>query len=308
MKKSVFVLLTSILLTCFSQTSFAQFYGKWILPIETGYLHETFLIEFEDGNVSLSPENLLITDDGTNCRLGAAGYNTNYDLQFYFLDDKFCYDNHYELWAAHGDNLFSPEYQLINRPGYDDKYFIFYTQWGVDKANHNHFGYNEIGINQQTSLPENIDYYDFLGELPENSYAGFAISEEIEDTKLIFTTSQSFLLFGNTGQNYPAGLRQWTLTDENQITNRIDLQLANAEISADDFSAYNLEMKFDESEDPIIAWITNNTGSTDKIFLYMDYQTEVYDLDLGRIGELNSPRSMTIFYTCHAIRVLLNLI
>ena len=78
MKKTALLLLTSVFLACFGQTSFAQLYGRWILPIASDDYTEAYQIKFEDGNVNTETQ-LLIGDDDNNCRLGLGGYDLPYN-------------------------------------------------------------------------------------------------------------------------------------------------------------------------------------------------------------------------------------
>ena len=266
---------------CIGSTQFvnAQLLGKWVLPTVDNYDHETYLLSFIGNDILYSELNPVPGNPGY-CEIAAGAYNINYDLDFYILKQTLFYGNESIQWNINGTNIFRPEYQIINRPEHSDKYYTFYTELEEGKNVDYHLRYNEIwfeGGEPVVSDPEII-----INNVFEESYIAFAITEEEINQRYLYAASEEYydeLTF------IPAGLRKWTITT-NGVSDDMEeiITSENSDIPADDFSAYNLEFKIDAEGNEVIAWITANTYSCDKVFVVKDGNDTIIDLNFGRIG------------------------
>jgi Secretion system C-terminal sorting domain len=277
----------------------AQLYGKWVLSTTHtvgSNNHKAQLLEFSESGVSSTTLSTTAIGVGTaNCELVNGAYNENYDFQYYFLSNQLIKDNYSILWpqVTPSSAEFSSESEVFPSIGESENHCIVYGQDGTTNSN-GHVSLREITLNS-SGFPIAIGGHTLVGEIDNSYMASFAITEEVNEARKLYLASCDGALYGDILNPKPYGLSEWTIT-ETGITYDGELQEANSEIANQDFSAYNLEMKIDANNNEVIAWITNNSGSTDKIFIY-EGTTTVHDLNKGRIGGIEfSPIDPDIIY------------
>jgi hypothetical protein len=292
------------MLISFSTIASAQLLGKWILPtIEVvGNTHETHIISFMQNGIQ--SEKLLVnlpTGYDSYCELSAGGYLPNYDLEFYTLMENFCYGSQSFDWAspnAFGPDNFHPEYQIINRPGYYDRFYSFYS--GKDDNGGDELGayfyYNEIWYENnewQVSVHHNI-----YGGVEPDGMISFGISDVVNSAQYVYAST------ANSSTSIEAGIKRWELTG-NGITYGIYndiIDATNSDFIEEDFWAYNMEIITKSNGDNVLAWISKEAGSNDKVFICYDeidvnVDYDIWDLNKGRIGGIEfSPNDVNVLY------------
>ncbi len=280
MKKIIFILILTMFCSGTTQFVNAQLMGKWVLPIadaEYGSIHYTFLLTFYQNGIQHEVLPVALPQYNAFCDIAAGGYTQNYDLEFYILNEKFCYGNQSFIWNSADD--FAPECQIINRPGYSDRYYLFYIAFEYSDVMDELFLYNEIWYanNVWHVSPNN---YIFGGTF---EMIAFAISDVVNGVQY---------LYASTGDNFQppnqivAGLKRWPLTSNgvNPDDMEIVFDQSGSNFVEEDFFSYNMEIKTTDDDDFVIAWISESSGSNNKVFVYMNGNGYIYDLDLGRIG------------------------
>jgi hypothetical protein len=300
MKKLNFLFLACILLLGTSQMLNAQLYGKWVLsttPYVGSLNHKAQLLEFSESGVTSTTLSTTAIDLGTaNCELVNGAYNENYDYQYHFLSNHLIKGTYSTLWpqVTPSSAEFFSESEVFPSIGESENHCIVYGQYGTTNTN-GHISLREITLDINGD-PIAIGGHTLVGEINNSYMASFAITEEVDEERKLYLASCDGGIYGNVLNPKPYGLSEWTIT-ETGITYDGELQEANSEIANQDFSAYNLEMKINpNTNNEVIAWITNNSGSTDKIFIY-EGSTTVHDLNMGRIGGIEfSPIDQDIIY------------
>ncbi|NQT78148.1 MAG: T9SS type A sorting domain-containing protein [Bacteroidetes bacterium] len=299
MKKNLLLIILPIVMSIgitIQSTAQGESYGKWVLPIVIDGFnsHETLLLSFMSDEIQYTYITAIPGTSLSSCEIAAGGYNPNYDLEFHVLGDTLYSQNLPYPWnfvCSQTINTFHAEYQIINRPGYADRYYSFYTGHDLDDVLRDKFTYNEIWFD--SDIPQfSCHNYLFGGTAQGNSIA-FAITQEESLERQLYATTYS-------AGDYPAGLRKWTIT-QNGVGNMTDIITTNnSSIAAEDFPSYNLELKTENNGDVVIAWITSNDNSNDTVFVVINGTESIYDLNLGRIGgiEFSSLFDDRLYVSC----------
>ncbi len=98
-----------------------------------------------------------------------------------------------------------------------------------------------------------------------------------------------------------AGIKKWKVTESGVSNMEIIVNSDHSLFDTEDFNTYNLELKSIDEDNVVIAWISADQQSCDKIFIFDDEGTDkVIDLNLGRIGgvEFSSLDDYIIYASC----------
>jgi len=282
-----------------NQFSYAQIYGKWVIPIaDEGGSSNALQLTFSDPVVGelVSTQNV---GDGP-CAYSAGGYNANYDLHYFVVNNHlYAGSNNYLLMLD--TYRLQAEYQIISTPGSPDHYIGFATSKGIDTHN-GRLTFNEIyspAVGQATVYPE-IELRSGI----INSDIAFAITKEEDGEAFLYA---AFGL-GEDAQQI-ASLRRWTIsstgvTNEEVIIDQSETTYHLPEVK--DYDAYNMECKTDVIGNHIIAWthgiLNLNQGwdEIDEIVVVINNSPEIFDLNLGRIGgiEFSTLEDNIIYVSC----------
>ena len=112
----------------------SQLLGKWVIPIgQQDYPEETHLLEFYPSGIQSSVIGLptIIQDD--DHLIADAAFDPNYNLDFYIISDYLYINSHSVQWYTNPSPFFLPECQIIRRPGFSNRYYIFYSYYDPGK-------------------------------------------------------------------------------------------------------------------------------------------------------------------------------
>lgn len=293
MKKLILIITVLILTKCL----FSQFYGKWVIPTKINEsASSTFLLSFNKDLIDYETlQNQLPYGEK---RITAGAYNEDYELEFYILDYLVCYNGTCDEWnnyAQGGSNEFYPECQMIRIT--QNKYRFLYTIPEYTDLGDGHFKYTDFIIENDQLNWDNWGY-DILGGIAPGKMVAFGITDSYNDVTYLYASTPK----ANAMSGYiKAGIKKWTIT-ENDIDNmEIIINSDHQLFSADDFNSYNLELKSIDEDDVVIAWISADEQSSDKIFIYNDQGPEkIIDLNLGRIAgiEFSTYDDDVIYASC----------
>ncbi len=294
MKKLLIVCLMYAI-CCIPLQSKAQLLGKWILPtMANSETHQTLLLSF---NAENSIEYNVLQhqiDDANFCDIAAGAYNPSYDLEFDVLNALLFRQNTPYSWNFLCTQLitnFHPEYQIINRPGYTDHFYSFYTGTDLDDALKEKFAYNEIWF--QNATPQFSCHNYLSGGIQQGNLIGFAITPEEDSERRIYAS-----IF--TDGTNPAGLYEWTITENGVNNPNIVIDATNSSFNNEDFSAYNLELKTEPNDDIIIAWSSQREDICDMIYVVRDGSEDTIGVHKGRIGglEFSTFKPNVLYVSC----------
>jgi hypothetical protein len=301
MKKNLLLIILPMIMSIgltIQSTAQGEFFGKWVLPtvIEgNNSSHETLLLSFMSDEIQYTYITAIPPEPSQNsCEIAAGGYYPNYDLEFHVLGETFYFQESSCPWnfvCSQTINAFHAEYQIINRPGYSDRYYSFYTGRDLDDVLRDKFTYNEIWFDND--IPQFSCHNYLFGGMAQGNSVAFAITQEEDLERHLYSTTI-------TNGSDPAGLWRWTIT-QNGVGNMTDIITTNnSSIVAEDFSSYNLELKTENNGDTVIAWITTNENSYDSVFVVINGTESIYDLNLGRIGgiEFSSLFDDRLYVSC----------
>ncbi|NQU85108.1 MAG: SprB repeat-containing protein, partial [Mariniphaga sp.] len=285
MKKIKFIFILIIFCICSTQYANAQLLGKWVLPTVYGAdEYETYLLSFTETSIESSTLETLAWD--IPCEFAAGGYNPNYDLLFYYLGDLFCYGDNSIEWNSltnQGVIDFKPEFRVINKPGFNEKFFSFYTVIGSNKTSDNHFKYIETHFIDNE--PQFSTEYDILPGMPQGVYMAFALTEEFNNERFLYASAQRSTL--SSGNILKAGLKKWPVNINGVDTENMEMILEwddpDYNFVEDDFSSYNLELKVDNNSNTVIAWISSKPISFEKVFMYFESNNQAQTIDLSQL-------------------------
>jgi len=68
-----------------SSISYAQFYGKWVIPTENTIPSSTYLLQFNADQLNYEPLSVHLGEK-EHCEIAAGAFKENYNLDFYILD------------------------------------------------------------------------------------------------------------------------------------------------------------------------------------------------------------------------------
>lgn len=266
--------------------------GKWVLPTYdeiNNDTHATLELSFmDDGTITWEPLPTALSQQANQCEIAAGGYLSNFSLQFYFLDDLFCYPNQILpnfTWNLMGNELiddFKPEFQVIRKPGTLNHFLAFYT--GL-KLGYPEFTYTEIEPNGNTwQLTGHNKIYGTVHN------TAFGITEEIGGYRYVYATK-----FAGVYDYDWSSLNRFVIDGQGNINIENIYEVIDADYNSGfapaDFCGNNLEVRTHPDGSNLIAWISSYAGSFDKIFVCKDYndgQTApvvyICDLNKGRIG------------------------
>ena len=287
MKKIILILLIT-LFTCnaFNLIS-QQVLGKWVIPSTEIYPYE--LTFTDDGLI----EKLKLTQQPPLNNLGyhsmsGGGYSDNYDRYFYMVNNQFCTD---EMVPYTNYIRLFPDFQIINKPGQTDQYYSFFTN---DEGGNARFKYREILYSSgdvELGSTNNV-----LGGWSAG-LSGFAISEEINETRKLFTVGIDIELDPNYTD---AALRKWTISSSGVTFVTDIVSKSNQFLAESHFDAYNVEYTehFDGNEDvDVIAWIHGTFATNpEEIIVVIDETPYIYNLGLGRIGGIEFSTEDNMLY------------
>ena len=196
MKKNLLLIILPIIMSIgltIQSTAQGELLGKWVLPIviDGTHTHQTLLLSFYNDGIEYTYIDFIPpAAELSFCEIAAGGYNPNYDLGFHVLSEKLYSQGTSYTWnfvCSQTINSFHPEYQIINRPNYPDRYYSFYTGRDLDDATKDKFTYNEIwfdGNNPQTSC------HNYLyGGIQQGNSISFAISPEENLERYLYATA-----------------------------------------------------------------------------------------------------------------------
>ncbi len=256
-----------------------NFMGKWIIPVIDEFgINGTYEISFNSNNITSNGLTGIFPPE-SRPEMAAGGYQIDYALNFYILGSSFFYDDQEIVWNHQGTitiSEFNPEFQIINRPGYFDHYYTFYSGTEANKDLLRDLCYNEIWYNDGWHFSV---HNGILGGIRTNTYIAFAITDVEDGTGRFYAATAETPLV-------TAGLRQWTLTGNGINANEaVTLEDENdPNFIQGDFYAYNMEVKTNDDGSDVIAWISAGVISNDKVFIYRNGNGYIYDLNHGRIG------------------------
>jgi hypothetical protein len=289
MKTPKLIILITMLLLLSASISYSQMYGKWIVPYYSEYgeaYYKTYQLSFTETGImadELGDEYIQIESAYGHLFSGGA-YNANYDLVFYIINNMISdsLGNSFEFSNTPSflHEYICPEFQIIPRPGTLNQYIVIYT---IEMGNAAIISkYFIVSINENTGeleieipTPDGFNDYDDL-------YAAFAISEEINDSRYVYTVGS-----GTDDPPYTGLIR--FLSDANGFGEKTWLFTpSNTGLTSKDFEAYNMEMKT-SGDTYIFAWIHGTENSyqnwhVDEIVVINGDTDQVFDLSLGRIG------------------------
>lgn len=255
------------------QLSQAQFMGKWIIPTTIGGVNN-IVFELEFNNNGITYNTLPMTSANVPTEFSGGGYDSNYDTDFYVVGEYIYYNNSPNDWVSVPDPQLHPEYQIIQKPGDPGKYYSFYTSTTPSNRElDHHFSYNEIVPNQiptqSNELRSGLD-----------GYVAFSITPQEQLPIYLYASTNNS---GEFNPPYPAGLRRWIINSSSVAFDKDILIEGQYGLVADDFIAYNMELKINNSEETVIAWIKgpNNVQDPDKLIVVIDEEPEIYDLGRG---------------------------
>ena len=275
MKKIILILL----ITFFTFNSFnlisQQVLGKWVIPSTEIYPYE---ITFTDDGLI---DELQLTQQPPLNSLGyhsmsGGGYSDDYDRYFYMVNNQICTDASMQSYIEF--TKLQPEFQIINIPGQTEKYFSFFIP---EEVNTSRLHFNEIHYSSSGVTTHFTNY--FIGGWA-HGFAGFAISEEINGIRNLFTVGP------NTEMDpyQDAALHKWSISSSGVTWVEEIVDKNYQSLTESHFDAYNVEYTeyFDGNEDiDVIAWIHGTFATNpEEIIVVIDETPYIYDLGLGRIG------------------------
>ena len=257
-----------------------QMYGRWVVPTQygPGSPSETYEIVFYDNAIVLNP--LLMTSISNPIEFSAGGYNDNYNIDFYTLGDKIYHNTSTYVWPNSSVPNLETEYQIIKKPGASSNYYTFFTHLidGVDQ----HFMYNEISFNNsQIDISTETTIRGGL-----SGSVAFAITPEDTYPRYIYAATSRVAF--EIPWHY-AGLRKWEITDNGLVYIDRIIDENNTGFDEYDFDAYNLELKIDDYQNTIIAYIhaneNNNPSLTPtELIVVINNNPIKYNLNIGRLA------------------------
>jgi len=197
------------------------------------------------------------------------------------LGQTFCYGSTSFDWVDQNYNAqLIPEFQIIQKPGDPDKHYSFYTHL-YGGADH-HFLYNEISF--ENGQPNELDGSTLLAGL--DGYVAFAITPDAIPLKYLYVSTGRVTYNETVG--HLAGIRQFEITPTGvEFVNTI-LDESDNDFDQWGFDAYNLELKIDDNDNTVIAYIhgTENTVHNQivtELIVVIDGDGEKYELNSGRL-------------------------
>lgn len=274
------------------QSSQAQLLGKWIIPTKSDISSNiTYELEFTGNTILNNSLGVPLIDIPSE--FSAGGYNNNYDFNFFSIGNIIGDGGSITPWIA-SYKVLNPDYQIIMKPGSSNEYYSFFSHYQTIDGYW--MSYNTITFNEVTGTPA-ISPEITLAEF-DDGYAAFAISEEQNNERNLYTTCKL------TDANTPAGLYRYTI-ESSGITNKTEIISEAGVLSNYDFDAYNLELNLHNNQETILAWIngvedTYQNRTVDRIIIVKNSSVNVYDLNYGRIGgiEFSSFEENVLYASC----------
>ncbi len=269
-KKILFLLLITVMAVTniYSQQSL----GHWVLvdeatitPLNQNVKNYTFY------NGNIDNNNIDITDidintlqifDNDKIRISDGVYDKNDNLIFYLINNKvFDVSNNEVGQLSYGNsyaNTMGPELRIMQKPGTTNVYQVYYTYYvdnGQQEVDKGSFAYVDITNNNGTIT---IGNSEVITSSPDWN-VGFALDfTVIDDWYVYYTTSsngvyrQSILPDGTVDPN-----------SVQEIINEDEPIIGNYH----KFAAYNFELKRDEDENVVFAWVTNKDIGKGELYI-----------------------------------------
>ena len=285
-----------LLLMFVSSISYAQFYGKWVIPTENTIPSSTYLLQFNADQLNYEPLSVHLGEK-EHCEIAAGAFKENYDLDFYILDYLVIFGgNTYEwnIFANAESDDFHPECQMIRIAG--NNYRFFYTIKEYNDIGDDHFSYTDFTLQNNQLVYD--DPNTILGGIKSGKNVSFAITKPYSGIRYLYAATPK--ANGMSGI-IKAGIKRWTISPDGVSNMEIIVNSDHYLFNENDFNSYNLELKSIDEDDVVIAWISPDQQLCDKIFIYDDMGPEkIIDLNLGRIGgiEFSSFDDEIIYASC----------
>ena len=291
MKKIIFYIITSLIMFTFNvhNTNAQTQNGSWILAHDD-LMEEISQIIFNPNSITM----VHLAWNSGELKSSAGGYNQNNgDLLFYVLNNKL-YDknsNFVGQYVLNNEAYMSAELQIINRPGSNDRYYIitsFKDLYEGGEDDNGRFYYTEVEVDLNTG---NVIYQDDIWfQSTDYNRTGFALTEEENGQRYIYVSAKNI------------GIQRHTVTNTGISDNPVEIvNHLNTQINGK-FDAHNFELKINEDEETILAWINI---SVEKLYIVnvdnnMNVDIDVFDINLGRMGgiEFSPVEDNVIYISC----------
>ncbi len=326
MKKIFFVLLCILTI---SGTSSAQteFTGRWIISTYDVNLND-YAIEliFKNGIDSYSDREASDLFNTEKSRTLAAGlYTKNYNFRYHLLDEDIFYYNNlsnplYTSWGSLANGVFFCEQDVILRPEHPSENFIVYSKGDTPNV-----GDRVLGI--QRIFTDNLNVPAYGGALTGCLFHvrqstlqnmidpfSFAVAEEFDDERKLFTIANNFYINVNGGTSFPPGIMAFNINEDGVNLNNYDViyqDASNDPFGIYDFAAYTMEIvPIDPANDEYwFIWTSEESSRSDRVFMTnADNIHRSYHINKGRIGGIeffnNDPTQLYISTTDQGIVML----
>jgi len=274
MKKNI-IFIAIMIIAIANSINAQQMYGKWVIPTDASGNKATYELTFWSNGIT--SDSLDVTSNTYPLELSAGGFSDNYDLQFYILGNKICYGSDSDDWINPNLLTLFPEYQIIKCPGSTNKYFAFSSYAEYHEAMR--LSYSTITYYPSTQTASALPPTPFREF--DGGYGGFAISPKNYSPRYIYAASTESETPGST----LGGLYKWEITNDglSQQSNPI-IDASHANLSDNDFSAYNLEYKIDDNNVDVFAWIHGESNIENEIVIVIDDTPSIIDYDIDTVG------------------------
>ena len=297
--KNLNYFLALLLFVSMSNLLQSQTLGSWILPKDPPNAQINQL-KFEAQGYSIvkvNPSNPQPYDVFNS----AGGYDIAGNVLFYVLNED-AYESTlhssitYTIGAGINGESLKPEIQIIKNPGgVENSYFIIYFTKGSNGAGAN----SAIRLSEiEYNIAANGDPYLLIGiqngiEFTQGGArsSGFGMTKESNGSRDIYFCNSYFGLWESEIDQNGLNSSGTTIITQSSFYPGFNM---------DYFNSNNLELKIDQNGKKLVAWNTNATGGTDKLFVCTEgtpWTANAYSMGLGRIVGLEfSPAEDNIIY------------
>ncbi|MEZ5198482.1 MAG: T9SS type A sorting domain-containing protein [Bacteroidales bacterium] len=290
--KNLNFILAFILFISMSNLVQSQTLGSWILPKDSPNDQVTRLIFKTQG---YETEQVNSTNPYTGAFNSAGGYNIAGDVLFYLLDDDaYDTDDHNSIkYTVGGFNGIRPEIQVVNKPGGEEgRFYVLYSKLGdISEIEESRIGLTEIRFYTSNGNEiVSVITKDMIYLFDSYDYSGFALDEEVDGERDVYFADPNYGLRKNTFDQNGFGFSTTTVV---------------AQLSTNAyFNNINMELKTDINGTKVVAWNTNVTGGTNKLFVCTEgspWTADEFSLGLGRIVglEFSPVEDNVIYLSCY---------